>query len=111
VWLSVACGNRSSVIWEVKKKRDKWITLNNETILILEEAYKKDPHSVIEKEKIKVKAYQEQIQSTLPNELIKMINPKIIFINISRFTVKGKFDLVTQILCYKAPILFIYSYF
>jgi len=42
------------VIWEVRKKRNKWITLNNETILILEEAYKKDPNSVVERGKIKV---------------------------------------------------------
>ena len=46
---------RSSVIWEVKKKRNKWITLNNENIFILEEAYKKDPNSVIEGGKVKVK--------------------------------------------------------
>ena len=44
------------MIWEVKKKRNKWITLNNETILILEEAYKKDPNCGIEKGKIKVKS-------------------------------------------------------
>ena len=42
------------MIWEVRKKKNKWITLNNETILILEEAYKKDPNSVVEKGKIKV---------------------------------------------------------
>jgi len=43
------------VIWEVKKKKNKWITLNNETISILEEEFKKDPKaSNIEKGKLNV---------------------------------------------------------
>ena len=63
---------RSSVIWEVKKKRNKWITLNNENIFILEEAYKKDPNSVIEKGKLKVERIVQQTVN-LPNKLIKYI--------------------------------------
>ena len=33
------------MIWEVKKKKNKWITLNNEIISILEEEYSKNPKS------------------------------------------------------------------
>jgi len=54
----------------VKKKRNKWITLNNENIFILEEAYKKDPNSVIEKGKLKVERIVQQTVN-LPNKLIK----------------------------------------
>ena len=46
---------RSSVIWEVRKKRNKWITLNNELISILEEEFKKNPKATnIEKGKLSV---------------------------------------------------------
>ena len=47
---------RSSVIWEVKKKKNKWITLNNEIISILEEEYSKNPKaSKIDKGKLQVR--------------------------------------------------------
>ena len=47
---------RSSVIWEVKKKKNKWITLNNEIISILEEEYTKNPKATnIEKGKLHVR--------------------------------------------------------
>ena len=45
---------RSSVIWEVKKK-NKWITINNEIISLLEEEYSKNPKAAnIERGKLQV---------------------------------------------------------
>ena len=43
------------MIWEVKKKKNKWITLNNELISMLEEEYSKNPKATnIQKEKLHV---------------------------------------------------------